>query len=154
MFKRQASAGHLVNWAARLFAREADRKLKPLGLSSGQIPVLLALAEEAPLSQRALVDRSSTEQPTMAATLSRMERDGLIDRQPDPADRRIWRFSLTAKAEAALPQLYEILQEGNAAAMTDFTEEERQALTGLLFRAVGNLLTNEARTATPRRQDR
>ena len=41
--ERGRSAGYLVNWAARLFARAIDRRLKPLGVSSGQLPVFFAL---------------------------------------------------------------------------------------------------------------
>jgi methylphosphotriester-DNA--protein-cysteine methyltransferase len=44
VFESSRSTGHLVSQAQRLFAKEADRRLKPLGLSSGYIPVILALA--------------------------------------------------------------------------------------------------------------
>src|SRR5882672_1000625 len=83
VFESSRSAGHLVSRAQRLFAKEADRRLKPLGLSSGHIPVILALAVEPVLSQKALVQRAAIEQPTLAATLVRMERDGLVERRVD-----------------------------------------------------------------------
>ena len=85
--------------AARLYARALDRRLRRrLGVSSGQAPVLLALAASDALSQKVLTDIAAVEQPTMAATLSRMERDGLITRRPDPADRRSMLFALTPEA--------------------------------------------------------
>ena len=49
----------------------------------------------AALSQTALARWASVEQPTMANTLNRMERDGLIVRTPDPDDRRSALISLT-----------------------------------------------------------
>ena len=51
-FDDSKSAGHLVSRAQRLFAKESDRRLKPLGLSSGYIPVILALAVEPVLTQK------------------------------------------------------------------------------------------------------
>ena len=33
--KRTQSAGYMTNWAARLFARAIDQKLRPMGMSSG-----------------------------------------------------------------------------------------------------------------------
>lgn len=80
MFKRTESVGHLVNWASRLFARNINRHIKPLGVSAGQLPVLLALAETSGLSQMQMVRRSAIEQSTMAATVVRMEKGGLISR--------------------------------------------------------------------------
>lgn len=77
---REQSLGYMVNWAARLFAREMDDALRPFGLMSGQLPVFFALADGEPLPQRELVRLAAVEQSTMAKTLSRMERDSLIDR--------------------------------------------------------------------------
>lgn len=78
-------------------------------MSSGQLPVLTALMEMEPLSQKALVEHAALEQPTMAATLARMERDGLIVRQPDPDDRRSSLFSLTAKARGDMDAVRRIV---------------------------------------------
>src|SRR5262249_44466427 len=69
VFDSSRSTGHLVSRAQRRFANEADRRLKPLGLSAGYIPVILSLAAEPLLSQKALVQRAAIEQPTMAGTL-------------------------------------------------------------------------------------
>ena len=95
MFDSSRSTGHLVSRAQRLFANEADRRLKPLGLSAGYIPVILSLAAEPLLSQKALVQRAAIEQPTMAGTLRRMERDGLVERRADRTDARASLFRLT-----------------------------------------------------------
>lgn len=151
MFKRKASVGHLVNWAARLFAREADRRLKVVGLSSGQIPVLLALNEKSPLSQRELVDRASTEQPTIAATLARMERDGLVARERDPKDARAWRYSLTDKTHQLMPTVLGALGGGNDLSMAGFTAEERVLTVQLLMRVIYNMTAHEDAIITARR---
>ena len=139
MFDSSRSTGHLVSRAQRLFAKEADRRLKPLGLSSGHIPVILALAVEPVLSQRALVQSAAIEQPTMAATLARMERDGLVERRPDRTDARSSLFSLTRRAKSKLPQFFEQLDEGNAVALAGLRGRERRQLLDLLTRVIHNL---------------
>jgi MarR family transcriptional regulator, transcriptional regulator for hemolysin len=138
-FDSARSAGHLVSRAQRLFAKESDRRLKPLGLSSGYIPVILALAVEPGLTQKDLVHRAGIEQPTMAVTLVRMERDGLIQRRADRADARTSIFRLTRLAKSKLPKFYQQLDEGNAAALAGLNAEERKQLLHLLTTIIHNL---------------
>jgi DNA-binding MarR family transcriptional regulator len=128
-----------VSRAQRLFAKESDRRLKPLGLSSGYIPVILALAVEPGLTQKDLVHRAGIEQPTMAVTLVRMERDGLIQRRADRADARTSIFRLTRLAKSKLPKFYQQLDEGNAAALAGLNAEERKQLLHLLTTIIHNL---------------
>ena len=99
-FDRSRSAGYLINHLARIFEQALARRIKSLGVVPGQFPVLLALWEEDGLTQRELVDRLDVEQPTMANTLTRMERDGLIVRMPHPGDRRARIVRLTPRARA------------------------------------------------------
>lgn len=136
---RGRSAGYLVNWAARLFARAIDRRLKPLGVSSGQLPVFFALSGGRALTQRALVEFAAIEQPTMAATLARMERDGLIVRRPNPEDRRGALISLTPEAETRAAAVRAATDGVNAAALADLTEVERAQFAALLGRVIAGL---------------
>jgi DNA-binding MarR family transcriptional regulator len=97
-FDRNRSAGYLINRLARIFARALAERIKPLGLVPGQFPVLLALWSEDGLTQHELVSRLDVEQATMANTLARMERDGLIVRRPHPQDGRAQSVRLTPRA--------------------------------------------------------
>lgn len=122
----------MTNWAARLFAKAIDRRLKILGVSSGQLPVLFALGDGSALSQKALIEIAAIEQPTMAATLSRMERDGLIERRPDPEDKRSALIFLTP---IALQKAHAVRREINAvnqAALADLGEKERETYLKML----------------------
>lgn len=77
-FTKTQSAGYLINHIARVFARGLAARIRPLGLTTGTFPALLALWETDGLTQKQLVERLDIEQATMANTLARMERDGLI----------------------------------------------------------------------------
>jgi MarR family transcriptional regulator for hemolysin len=139
LFERTESIGHLVNWAARLFARDINIRIKPFGISAGQLPVLLSLADGSVQSQKALVQRSATEQSTMAATLARMEKHGLVFRSEHPNDGRASLFSLTPHGRSLLKRLYAALEEGNLNATKDFQADERAVLIGLVQRIIANL---------------
>jgi len=99
-FDRRQSPGYMVNYMARLFAQALYRRIGPHGVTTGQFPVLLALWEREGVTQSQLAQDLAVEQPTMANTLKRMERDGLIERVPDPGDRRQARVHLTAQGQA------------------------------------------------------
>jgi DNA-binding MarR family transcriptional regulator len=138
-FVREKSSGYMTNWAARLFARAIDVKLKPLGLSSAYMPVIFALGRGEALSQRALTEAASIEQPTMAATLARMERDGWVKKQPDAGDRRSFLYSLTPKGMQMTEKVRAAGHAVNAAAMEGMNEAEREAYLRLLGKVVANL---------------
>lgn len=123
---RVRSAGYLTNWAARLYARAIDRELKPLGLSSAHLPVFFALADGGALPQRELAEAAAVEQPTMAATLARMERDGLIERRPHPDDRRSSLVSLTEAALAKGETVRAAIARVNAASLAGLSDEEQE----------------------------
>lgn len=134
-----SSPGHLISLAARGFARLSEARLKPLGFGVGHLPVLVALEDGQPGSQRDLARFARIEQPSMAQMLARMERDGLISRTPDPVDKRSSQVALTETARQRLPDACAVLFEGNADALAGFTEEEEAQLTALLTRLIANL---------------
>lgn len=126
-FDREKSAGYMTNWAARLFARAIDRRLKAIGVSSGHLPVFFALGDGAALSQKALTAIAAIEQPTMAATLTRMERDGLVARRPDPDDGRSTLFSLTPAARDKALEVRAAIMAVNARATAGLSADEHAA---------------------------
>ena len=130
---------HLINRVARLMTRIGEARLKPLGFSPGQLPVLGALARHGPLSQKALAEGGKIEQPSMAQMLARMERDGLVTRRPDPDDGRSSLYSLTDKAQGQLPALAMALSEGGREALAGFSAVEEDLLRLLLKRMITNL---------------
>jgi len=139
-----STPGHLISLAARGYARLSEARLKPLGFGVGHLPVLVALRDGEASTQRDLARFAKTEQPPMAQMLARMERDGLITRSPDPADRRSSRIVLTEAAQARLPDAIAVLLGGNQDALNGFTDEDAVQLVALLKRLIENLhqLTN------------
>ena len=134
-----STPGHLISLAARGFARLSEARLKPLGFGIGHLPVLVALRDGRASTQRDLARFAKIEQPPMAQMLARMERDGLIQRAPDPADGRSSRITLTVVARARLPDAIAVLLQGNRDVLRGFTDEESGLLVALLTRLIANL---------------
>lgn len=134
-----STPGHLTSLAARGFARLSEARLRPLGFGLGYLPVLVALKKGRAKTQRDLARITRMEQPSMAQMLVRMERDGLIQRAPDPADGRSSLVTLTESAKARLPNACAVLFQGNREVLVGFTEAETAQLTDLLTRLIENL---------------
>lgn len=138
-FDKARSAGFLANHMARLFAKGLQQSIRPLGLAPAQFMTLLELWGEDGLTQRQLVERLDVEQATMANTLTRMERDGLIERRPHPGDGRSHSIHLTPKAIALRQPATDAARGVNAVALGGLSEAERLAFLDLTLRVVGSL---------------
>lgn len=81
----------------RALTREA-----PSDLSHTAASVLASLAVDGPQRVTTLAAREHVAQPSMTILLQRLERRGLLLRQPDPADKRACRLAITAAGEQVL----------------------------------------------------
>lgn len=126
-FDKDRSAGYLANHLARLFAQALADAVAPLGLAPAQFMTLLELWREDGLTQADLVARLDVEQATMAGTLSRMQRDGLVERRPHPTDRRAQCVHLTDRARALEAPATAAARGVNMRALAGFPEAERDA---------------------------
>lgn len=138
-FTRHGSLGYEINHFARLLAQQLHARIAPLGVVPGQFAQLLALFEQDGLTQRELCDLVRIEQPTMASTLQRMERDELIRRAPDPHDGRRTRVLLTARSRALKRPLVAAARDVNATATAGLSEREIAAFMRTLTRMIDNL---------------
>ncbi|HEX7663346.1 MAG TPA: MarR family transcriptional regulator [Polyangiaceae bacterium] len=135
----EASPAFWINRASRALMRLHEGRLRPLGLGMSQLPVLIALESDGPLSQKDLAARARVEQPTMAEMLARLERDGVVERAPNPNDKRGSLTSLTRRTKTKLPKAKEALLRGEHDALAGLSAKEKTVLRELLERVVANL---------------
>lgn len=143
-FKKDSSAGYLANHMARLFAAGLHRRIKPLGLSPGQFPALVALWGKEGRTQKELVQLLDIEQATLANTLARMERDGLISRRASEEDGRVQQIYLTDRARALEDEAIGSALAQNAEALAGFTEDEKTRFLDYMRRAIATMQAMEA----------
>lgn len=82
------SVSHAIFRVARLHKALAGRLLRESGLYPGQELVLMMLWEQGPQRQVDLAEAVESDAPTMARSISRLEKAGLVQRSPSPTDRR------------------------------------------------------------------
>jgi DNA-binding MarR family transcriptional regulator len=84
---------------ARVYGKaqqHAARHLRPFGLTVAQFDVLAQVGAAEGLSQQDLAERLLVTKGNVCGLIDRLERLGLVARQPDPVDRRVNRLVLTA----------------------------------------------------------
>jgi MarR family transcriptional regulator, transcriptional regulator for hemolysin len=129
----------LIHRLARVLAKLDDERLRHLGISVAQLPVIVALKNGECRTQKELAVITGVEQPSMAQLLARMERDGMVHRQPDPTDGRSSLISLTDKALSRLEPGRDVLRRTNREALAELTPEEVKSVTSLLRRILATL---------------
>jgi DNA-binding MarR family transcriptional regulator len=90
-------------------------------------------------NQAALADMLDIEPITLVRLLDKLEAAGLVERRPDPSDRRVRRLHLTEATGPLLGQLQELASETREAALAGLTDSERQQLTDLLMKVRANM---------------
>ena len=84
------------------------------------------------ITQSALAERLDVEPITLCRMVDRLEDAGLVERRPDPGDRRARRLHLTAKSRAKLARVRERLDEMVDEMLTGISDGERQEFVRLL----------------------
>lgn len=131
----------------RLVMLQLNNEIKPLGVTQGQLPVLCCLSAEEGQTQAELCSQISVEQPTMANTLRRMERDGLIYRIPCEQDKRQSRIFLTEQIRPTVDTLQKKRDEVLSRMMRHMTREETETFHRLLDGAIEALENPEVNNA-------
>ncbi|MFV0320944.1 MAG: MarR family winged helix-turn-helix transcriptional regulator [Alphaproteobacteria bacterium] len=102
---------YLLSMANRFAERKVNDILTPYNIKSGQVIALFLLYENPGLTQKDICDLTGIEQPTIANTLKRMERDALIIRKSDKTDKRMIRNYLSADVAEKMPEIYAVMQK-------------------------------------------
>src|SRR5947209_4656925 len=96
--------GALLHRLAQRLHQELEAALGPLRLSPPHYFVLVTLSRYGPRSQLSLGGCAAINRTTMVALVDHLEGLGLVQRRPDPKDRRAYVIHLTEKGSAVLGQ--------------------------------------------------
>jgi MarR family transcriptional regulator, transcriptional regulator for hemolysin len=101
----EASPGFLLHDVSRLLRRNFSRRIQSLGLTQAQCRTLLHLARNEGLRQVDLAEILEVQPITLARLIDQLAELELVERRPDPADRRAFRLVLTRAAKSVLAQI-------------------------------------------------
>lgn len=96
----------LLHDVARLLRHDADRRASTHGMTRAQWVILFWLERQPGLSQKELSELIEVEPITVARLIDRLEARRMVERRPDPRDRRIWRLHLLPAAAPVLAELH------------------------------------------------
>jgi DNA-binding MarR family transcriptional regulator len=82
--------------------RELRREAREVGVSPEQVSLLVAIKYKPGIGIRELAARERVSAPALSNHIDRLERDGLVSRTPDTADRRRVGLTLTDEGQRVL----------------------------------------------------
>jgi len=128
----------LLHQLARDVTTVLDRRLAPFGITTQQA-TLLHNAASGGASPSQLMDAVGADTAGMTKLLDRLEAKGLIERRPNPNDRRSVVIEPTERGLALVPALSPLFGEVARQLFTGFSDEEVANLTSSLHRMGENL---------------
>lgn len=139
--------GLMLADAARLMRRSFDARARVIGATRPQWQVLSMLRRHEGINQGGLAEILDVEPITVCRMVDRLQEAGLVERRPDPADRRSWRLFTTSKAHILVDQLRPLADAMFEQALEGISAAERTKLVQMLDQIRQNLTRRPTETA-------
>jgi DNA-binding MarR family transcriptional regulator len=131
---RSAFCAFLLAQVGAHAAKRFAERLEPLGITPPQAGILRMLARSGGLSQRDLAERLGIHPSRLVALLDEMQTKGLLVREPNAEDRRLYSLQLTAAGRERMAELGRVARQHNEALCGGLSVEEQAQLESLLSR--------------------
>ena len=128
------SVGFLISQLGFFSSKRFSQALEPLGIRPREFLLLRFVAASAGQSQQALADRLGVPPSRMVALVDELEERGLVERRPDPDDRRVRGLHLTGQGQRTLERAAEAAIEYETKLCAALDEDEREELIDLLHK--------------------
>jgi DNA-binding MarR family transcriptional regulator len=149
MEDRLRNFGFLLKEVTRRYVNRFEVRAAEIPLNLAQAKALVRLEKNEGVSQARLAELAEVDPMTMVRILDRMEAEGLLERRPDPADRRARCLYLTAKAKPILNEIWRLSDEIRAEIFAGVSKEERERFMGVLERLYANISQLEGKPSDP-----
>jgi MarR family transcriptional regulator for hemolysin len=126
---------------ARLIRTRFDQRARAFGMTRAQWVILARLARQPGLSQNELATICEVEPITVGRLVDRLELRGMVERRPDPTDRRVKRLHLLPAAEPVLVQITRSREYLDAEITDGLYGPAREALVDALLHMKSKLTT-------------
>jgi MarR family transcriptional regulator for hemolysin len=126
--------------AARRWRSILDEKLRMIGTSAARMEALSTIDRAPWLSaQVEIANRMGIEKPTLTRMLDMLEAETLVERLPDPWDRRAKLIRLTSQGEETLDAASQVASGLRQVLLDEFDEEELIHMNRFLERLLTRL---------------
>jgi MarR family transcriptional regulator, transcriptional regulator for hemolysin len=113
---------------ARMLRTYADQRGRQFGVSRAQWTVLMRLDRCEGMNQSELAELLDLQPISLTRLLDRLADNGLIERRPDPSDRRVNRLYLKPAARPLLKQLSALSEDVMQIVLQDIDEGAQERL--------------------------
>jgi DNA-binding MarR family transcriptional regulator len=152
MDDRLRNFGFLLKEVSRRYVLRFEVRAREIPLNLAQAKALVRLEKNEGVSQARLAELAEVDAMAMVRILDRMEADGLLERRPDPADRRARCLYLTAKAKPILSEIWRLSEAIRAELFAGVGKAEREQFMSVLERVHDNISRLEGKAADPNSQ--
>ena len=138
------SLGFLLGDVSRLLRMRFDERAGELGLTRAQWRVLAQLRRREGINQSTLAELLDLEPITLVRHIDRLVGKGLVERRPDPKDRRAWKLYLKDEVQPILDRLRVFSELTRQEALAGIPDNQREQLIDNLLIMKHNLATLES----------
>lgn len=131
--------GYQLKLVSQLTYREFQGRLEPFGITPFHYLVLCCLWQEDGLPTSCIAEQLKQLGATLTGVLDRMEERGMVRRERDSQDRRIWRVWSTEEGRRLREVLPPIAIEVLEKSLKGISARDRERLSKMLARIVVNL---------------
>ncbi|HEX7744603.1 MAG TPA: MarR family winged helix-turn-helix transcriptional regulator [Micromonosporaceae bacterium] len=151
LLPRDIPLGRLIDFAARLLTQRWSRYLaEHHGLTPAGMSVLFTLARGGDLTHREMADRCYVRPATLTGIVDTLERNGLVERRRDPADRRAVRLALTAEGDRHARELFDVISRDRPLTSVDADPAKAAVIREFLLELIHEMSDGKDPTLTPR----
>ena len=136
---RQPGIAYLLSVLGTVSSQRWQRRMEDLGLDPREVVVLRMVAAEPGRSQRSLAPALRVRATHLVTVIDAIQDKGLLERRPNPEDRRAHALYLTSKGKRTLARVMRVSQTHEDELVDGLDAAERQVLEGLLARMAGSL---------------
>jgi DNA-binding MarR family transcriptional regulator len=115
-----------------------DRRLKQLGIRSGQFMYIMLACEKDGLSQENISAELKIDKSAVARTIKQLEVEGYVLRKVSNEDKRQYCIYATEKAKNIYKDMTDTVEAGDDYLMEGLTDIEKELLNSLLDKIINN----------------
>lgn len=116
-----------------------DDRLAVLGLNLSVASLLAYVCDYGPVTQTRAAEHLGQGRAVTGTHVDKLESLGLVERRPDPDDRRVWLVAITDAGERMATSIADVDRVLRAELRSGISRADRQTLAGLLLRLQDNL---------------
>ena len=139
MESRHESIGSLLSNVTRLMRRAFEQRLEGCSLTQAQARTLVGISRNEGIRQVTLSELMEVQPITLVHLIDQLVDAKLVERRPDPVDRRAYRLFLTTEAAPQLAAIGQVIEAIRADALRGLTEQQVETVMLALHQMHDNL---------------